>query len=116
VNAFTDARTELAGKLAAAGVTVSIDPRAVPPYVLVDVPTITAGQGRGGWSATIPIRVVAAPPGTAAALEWLLDQTELVLRTLLTARDAVPGTVDAAGKDCPAYTITVPVQIPNPDC
>ena len=88
----------------------------MPPYVLVDVPTITGGAGRAGWSATIPIRVVAAPPGTASALSWLLDTVETVLRTVLTAAGADPGTVDAAGKQCPAYTITVPVQIPNPDC
>lgn len=116
MNVFDDARAELAGKLAAAGVPASTDPRAVPPYVLVDVPTITGGQGRAGWSATIPVRIVAAPPGTASALSWMLDQLETVLRTVRSATVADPGTVDAAGKDCPAYTVTVPVSIANPDC
>ena len=108
-------RVTLAGKLYAAGLPAQLDPRAVPPFVLVDAPTVNGGIGIGGWSVEYPVRVVAPPPGNAEALVWLLEQTELILRTLGPAA-ADPGTYDADGKACPAYTLTYPADVPNPDC
>jgi hypothetical protein len=115
VNGFQTAREELAGKLTAAGVPAVLDPRAAPPCVLVGPPTVTARQGIGGWSTTIPVRIISAPPGDDAGLGWMLDQLEVVLLTL-GGGTADVGTYDVAGKDCPAYTVPVPVDVANPNC
>lgn len=116
MSAFHDVRVDLAGKLAAAGVdTVTLDPRQPPPCVLVDAPTVRGGAGVGGWTCDYPVVVLAVPPGGADTLTWLLDQVELILRTLGPAA-ATPGRYDPAGKDLPAYTVTYPRDVPNPDC
>lgn len=112
---LNDERVTLAAKLAAAGVPATLDPRQPAPCVLVDLPTISRGAGIGGWSCEYPVVVLAVPPGGADAVVWMLEQTELVLRTLGPA-DAVPGRYDPAGKDLPAYTITYTRDVPNPDC
>jgi hypothetical protein len=117
VSAFSDVRGEWAGKLAAAGALgVTLDPTALPPFTLVDLVTVTGASGVGGWAAQLPVRVVVAPPGDANAAAQLEDGLQIVLTTL-GAAPAFPGTVTAAGgKDCPAYTVTYPVDVPNPNC
>lgn len=115
MNTFDDVRQAMAGKLTAAGVAVTLDPAAVAPFVLVGAPTVNGAAGVGGWESSVPVVIAATPPGNADALAWLLDQLELVLRTL-GAASAVPGTYDVGGKDLPAYSISYPVDIPNPDC
>jgi hypothetical protein len=117
VSAFGDVRADMAGKLAAAGALgVTLDPTALPPFTLVDLVTVVGASGVGAWAAQIPVRVVVAPPGDARAAGQLEDGLQVVLTTL-GAAPAFPGTVTAAGgKDCPAYTVTYPVEIPNPNC
>jgi hypothetical protein len=111
-------RETIAGKLAAAGVSsVTLDPAMSAPFVLVGPPRSNgAGAGIGGWAVRYPVIVAATPPGDAAALAWQLDQVELILRTLGPSDDWTPGTYDPAGKNLPAYTITYPRDVPNPDC
>ena len=115
---LNDERAVIAGKLAAAGVeTVTLDPATSAPFVLVGPPRSNgAGAGVGGWTVAYPVIVAAAPPGDAAALVWQLDQVELVLRTLGPSADWQPGTYDPAGKNLPAYTVTYPRDVTNPDC
>lgn len=112
MNPFDDVRSELAGKLTAAGVTASLDPRAVPPFVLVGPPTISPA-GIGGWTAEYPVHVVAAPPGNVDALSWCLEQVCTVLRTLGPST-AFPTTY--GDKDAPAYELTYRRDVANPDC
>lgn len=117
MNVFQAEREAIAGKLTAAGVKpVTLDPRAPLPCVLVDVPSIDIGQGVGGWRVTIPVKIIAAPPGGTDALAWLLDQLEPVLTTYPGAVPAAPGTIDRNGVDCPAYTVPIPANIANPNC
>lgn len=116
MSVFRDARDELAAKLTAAGSPATVDPAALPPFVLVDLITInTNTPGIGTWSGTVPVKIVAAPPGDLAAATFLEDQLELVLRTLGRA-PATPGLYLAGGKELPSYTVTYPVHVPNPDC
>jgi hypothetical protein len=116
VNVFQAERESIAGKLTAAGVTVTLDPRAPLPCVLVDVPTVEGSQGVGGWRATIPVQIIAAPPGGLDALGFLLDRLETVLTVFPGAVPAAPGTITRNDVDCPAYTIPVPADIINPTC
>jgi hypothetical protein len=114
VSNLADERAVIAGKLAGAGVEhVVLDPRAVAPFVLVGAPEVLGGVGVGGWSVDYPVHVVAPPPGSADALVWLLDQTELVLRTL-GATGATP--TRYGEREAPAYELTYRRDIDNPDC
>lgn len=117
MSVFQAERETIAGKLAAAGVApVTLDPRAPVPCVLVDVPAVDSAQGVGGWRCTIPVRIVAAPPGGADAAAWLLDQLQVVLAAYPGAVPAAPGTYPRNDVDCPAYTVPVPVDVSNPNC
>lgn len=118
VSNLNDERAVIAGKLTAAGVSpVTLDPASSAPFVLVGPPRSDgAAVGIGGWAVRYPVVVAAAPPGDLAALAWQLDQLELVLRTLGPSDDWAPGTYDPAGKALPAYTITYPRDVANPDC
>lgn len=115
VSAFGDRRAELVDKLAAAGLPATGDPAALPPFVLVDLCTVNRSSGVGAWGASVPVRCVVPPPGDATAAAGLEAMLELVLRTLGYA-PASPSTFTAGGKECPAYTLTYPTDIPNPDC
>jgi hypothetical protein len=114
MSSFSEARNAVAATLTAAGVTpVSLDPRGQPPFVLVDAPSSVAPQNAGStWNLAIPVRIIAAPPGNAEALDWMLEQLETVLVALdpndCTAR---AGTYPVNDKDCPAYLVDVSRQI-----
>lgn len=114
VSSFGDVRAQAAGKLRAAGVAdVTLDPAANVPMVLVDAITVTGTAGIGGWSGQMPVRIIVAPPGDAFALAALEERLELVLRTLGPARADLGVT---GPTDRPTYTVTYPVDVPNPDC
>ena len=114
---FGDVRADMAAKLTAAGLTnVTLDPAALPPFVLVDLATVDTAQGVGAWGATVPVKVVIPPPGDAAGAAALEAGLEVVLTTLGFAR-AVPGRYTTGdGKELPSYTCTYAVQVPNPNC
>lgn len=115
MSVFDDVRTLYRDKLAAAGLgDVTTDPAANVPFVLVDAITITGTQGVGAWTATLPIRIVVGPPGDAAALAALQDRLQVVLTTFPAPTSAVPETFGP--RDLPAYTVTYPVTVPNPNC
>jgi hypothetical protein len=124
VSVFHDSRVDVAGKLTAAGITnVTLDPAALPPFVLVDMVTRgIAPEGVGAWRCEIPVRVVVPPPGDTHAVAALEDTLELVIRTLGFAPfNAEPyelgaRTADGDPVQCPSYTAPYPVSIPNPDC
>lgn len=114
MSAFSDLRADYAGKLTAAGLTnVTVDPAALAPFVLVDAVTVSGASGIGAWAASLPVRIVVPPPGDAMALAALEDTLETVLVTL----GAAPAVPDTYGpNDLPAYIVTYPVQVPNPNC
>jgi len=117
VNVFQAEREVIAGKLTAAGCPgVTLDPRAPLPCVLVDVPSVENRVGVGGWSCSIPVRILAAPPGGVDAAAWMLDQLEIVLGAYPAALPAVPGTHPRGDSDVPAYTVPVALTVTNPTC
>lgn len=121
VSVFDAARQVLADKLnAAAGAAfATLDPAAVPPFVLVglvDAPDPAGGRGIGAWPCQIPVYIAVPPPGDADAAAAMGDRLEVVWRTL-GAAPTVAGIYTApGGTDLPAYTVTYPVDVPNPDC
>lgn len=114
MSAFGDVRADYAGKLTAAGLTaVTLDPAALPPFVLVDAITVDRAEGIGGWASRLPIRLVVPVPGDAAALAAL----ETMLETVLVTLGAAPAVPDTYGpNELPSYTVTYPVSVPNPNC
>jgi hypothetical protein len=46
----------------------------------------------------------------------MLDHVEIVMRLLDGPASATPGTITHNDVDCPAYTITFPRSITNPEC
>jgi hypothetical protein len=115
VSGFNDERAAIAGKLEAAGVAVSLDPRAVPPTVRVDAPSVVGIEGVGGWRCDYPVHILSTPPGNVEALDWMLEALEVVLSTFPGAL-GYPTTVDMSGVDVPAYTVTLTRSVTNPNC
>lgn len=118
---FDTLRADIAGKLTAALAVyglepATLDPATVPPFVLVDLPSVVRSEGIGSWGCDLPVRIVVPPPGDVAAAAALLDRLEVVLRTLGYA-PAVPDEYRVGDRTpAPSYTVTVPVSVPNPDC
>ena len=113
MSVFDDIRADMVAKLTANGVPATRNPVAVPPLVLVGVPTMTAAAGVGGWAGTFPVWIVSPPPDTQAALAWRLTQ----LQGVYAALGFAPAYPDRWGdKDCPAYQVTYPTTVPNPAC
>lgn len=112
---FQAARDRCAAVLTAAGVAnVTLDPVAVPPFVLVGLPEDVQSVARAGWKFVLPVHVVAPPPGGADAADWLLSQLPLVLSSLSGAA-AGPDTYPVSDKDCPAYRVEHVVTITDPN-
>jgi hypothetical protein len=113
VSVFDDIRADMVAKLTANGVPATRNPVAVPPLVLVGMPTMTTPAGVGGWNGTFPVWIVSPPPDTQAALAWRLTQLQGVYAALGFGA-AYP---DRWGdKECPAYQVTYPTTVPNPAC
>lgn len=125
MNGFTALRDELLGKLTAAAITVAdtpvtitTDPAAnVPPFVLVGLITTAAADGLRAWKGTLPVTIAVPPPGDAVAAATLEDLLEDVYLAIGFA-PARPGPYSAGENTTtlPAYVLTYPVSIPNPNC
>lgn len=119
MNPFSDERETIAGKLAAAGIPATTNPRHGLPCVLVSLPEpdpIGIG-GIGAWPAVYPVQIMVPPPGDVDAANWLLDTLTAVLAVYPQAwRDATYRNVTHGGDDVPAYIVPVPVSVPNPNC
>jgi hypothetical protein len=101
-----DAREALAGKVAAAGLRVSLDPRRLnPPCVLIGTPTIITRVTSCTLEEVVPVYAVAPPPGNADADAWLLATVETLFGVLTDATQAVPTTVTVGAADAPAYEL-----------
>lgn len=112
---FGDLRAEWAGKLVAAGVAIATtDPNANVPFVLVEPITLGAPQGVGAWTGTLTITIAVPPPGDADAMAALEELLQLVVTTHPAPTSAVPTTYSQ--RELPAYTVTYPVTVPNPNC
>ena len=115
MSVFSELREQYRDKLAAAGLDqATTDPAANVPFVLVDAITVARPAGVGGWDGTLAVRLVTGPPGDGAALAALEDWLQVVLTTLPSPTSAVPDTYGP--RELPAYTVTYPVTVPNPNC
>jgi hypothetical protein len=118
MNPVGDYRSAIAAQLTAAGVEhVTTEPVAVAPFVLVGAWTGTAAQGRGGWAGSLAVTIAVPPPGNADALEALETALAAVYAALGFA-PARPGpyTAGDGAAAVPAYHLTYPATIPNPNC
>lgn len=114
-------RAGMADKLNAAGdpalFAATVDPAANPPMILVDAASYDTAAGPGGWSVTIPVRVVVPAPGDAAALALLEAAVEAVYAVLgFAPAEPRPWAPNPNVAALPAYTLTYPRRIPNPTC
>lgn len=115
MSVFGDLRAEWVGKLRAAGVAdATDDPNANVPFVLVQPVTVTGTEGIGAWTGELVVSIVVPPPGDAVAVAALEDRLQAVLVTFPAPSSAVPGTYGPG--ELPAYTVTYPVTVPNPNC
>lgn len=113
---FTLEREAIAAELTAAGVAnVSLDRGQAPPFVLVGGPTgpATPPRALGLWPCTIPVTVIALPPGDTANSAWMLEQVTTILRTLGWSGFTPTQWGD---EQLPAYQLTYARSVPNPDC
>lgn len=115
---FGDTRAGMAAKLTAAGSDwhVTTDPAALAPFILVDLCAVTAAEGVGAWTCTIPVRVVVPGPGDGIAAAALEDGLQLVLTTLGFARADPARYTTGDGKDLPSYVCAYTARVPNPYC
>lgn len=116
---FDEARAGVAAKLEPelpAGVPVTLDPAAVPPFVLVDLVRVLGAAGVGAWSTQVPVTIAVPPPGDFVAAQQLGELLEVVLRVLGPAVADPDLYTTAGGKDLPAYTLTYRIDVHNPDC
>lgn len=115
MNAFDQVRADLAAALTAAGVDrVTLTRTETPPFVYVGMPTGPGIPiGLGAWRAEYPITAVTWPPGDGTAATWLLDQVQATL-TVLGLAAFRP--VSWGDDQWPAYLLTYPRDVPNPNC
>lgn len=112
---FGDLRAGMVAELVAAGVgDVTLNPNANVPFVLVQPVTVTGTEGVGAWSGELVVSIVVPPPGDAVAGDALEERLQAVLTTFPAVISAVPGTYGP--NELPAYTVTYPVTVPNPNC
>ena len=117
-NPFRQARDDLVAKLLANGVPrATVDPGANPPFVLVGLITINSPRGGvGAWAGDVDISIVVPPPGDLDALTALEDVLAAVLAVTGYA-PAVPDTYALSPTaTAPAYVVTLPIDVPNPNC
>lgn len=117
-SSFEQVRVDLAGKLQAAGLAATVDPATGLPFVLVDLlDGADATAGIGGWPARATVWLVAAPPGNYATGRWLEQTLQTVLQTLgPSARWYRSRYQLDDDHDAPAYEVTYPVDVPDPNC
>lgn len=118
MNPFGDHRATIAAKLVAAGVTVAtIDPAASPPFVLIGAVTLDHAEGVGGWGGSVAVTIAVPPPGDLEALTALEELLTAVYGTLGFAPARTAQYQGGAGAtSLPAYQLTYPAIIPNPNC
>ena len=107
-SAILDLYDLIVGQLQDAGLPVVDDPRAVrPPLIVVEPPTVTGTPNGHHVSCTVPIIVVAPPPGNRDAARFLMGLTDQVVDILEGPSTAEPGTYTISGQEMPCYTVSL---------
>lgn len=111
--ALNDLRDELAKALEEIpGLRVTTDPRQVnPPCCLIGLPTVEriANLGVGRWTVdvTIPVVLIAKPPGDQPAISWLLRFILPVMRKLNAVEAEPVSSLDFGSNPLPTYPLAV---------
>jgi hypothetical protein len=113
---LTDYRKAVVADVERVGLRVSLDPRALnPPCVLVGVPgLVTLGPGPCAVSITMPVYLVAPPPGSGANITYLTEHL-LTLMDAIGAREAraVELSVGDGQVPAPAYQCDLVTALPT---
>lgn len=115
MSVFADVYDEMVGKLVAAGLPATRRPDASPPFVRVG-PHRSDGGDHAVFRGEVLVRCVVAPPADQAAEDAVLELVQAVLVTLGAAPHDPDTYITVGGKELPAYTVTYPVNFPNPNC
>lgn len=101
------ARAGIVAQVEALGLRVTDDARTVnPPCVLVELPENVTRLTGCAYRASLPVVILAPPPGDAAAVDWLLDTLEQLL-DVLNVDQADPTRRDIGGQTLPGYRLSV---------
>lgn len=114
MSTIADAITELVADLTAANLPVVSDPRNLrPPAILVDAPSVRA-LSLTTLEITVPVVIVAPPPGNADAMLALVAMMDTVFALPIecTNMTASPGVYTIAGQELPCYSVTITLYKP----
>lgn len=108
---FVDTYDSVVAKIADTGLHVVTDVRnASVPCVIVDPPSISAGQSATLVQLSFQVTAVAPPPGNRDSLLWLLDAADEIVG-VVNVTSGGPGSYTLGQSECPAYSLTVTIQI-----
>ena len=114
VSNLADTRQAIADQLAAAGVDrVTLTRTETAPFVFVGLPVGLSAVGIGAWHCEYPITAVYLSPGDVNAATWALEQVEKIVGAL---GFAVFRPTSWGDDQWPAYLLTYPRDVPNPNC
>ncbi len=106
---FADAQSTVVATLTALGLKTVTDVRnARPITVLVDPPTFTCFNSNIA-EIEIDLKVLAAPPGNADAVDYLITTADTIMDSDLSLIRGIPGVMTIGGQEVPTYDLTVRV-------
>jgi len=114
MSTIADAIAELVTDLEAANLPVVSDPRNLrPPAILVDAPSIRA-LSLNVLELTVPVVIVAPPPGNADAMAALVAMMDTVFALPIECTNMVanPGVYSIAGQELPPYSVQITLTKP----
>lgn len=114
MSTIADAIAELITDLEAADLPVVSDPRNLrPPAILVDAPSIRA-LSLNVLELTVPVVIVAPPPGNADAMTALVAMMDTVFSLPIECTNMVanPGVYSIAGQELPSYSVQITLTKP----
>lgn len=108
---FVDTYDAVVSAIADTGLPTVTDVRnATVPCVIVDPPSISAGQSANLVQLSFQVTAVAPPPGNRDSLLWLLDAADEIVGAV-NVTSGGPGSYSVGQSECPAYSLTVVIQI-----
>lgn len=103
---LADAVAAIVTKVTAAGFRAVTDPRNIGPRcVFVQLPTFTTMNANIA-DITVPIQIIAAPPGNTDATDYLLSSVETLMQSGMAITDGFPITLVMGELELPAYQLT----------
>lgn len=102
---LADAVAALVDKLTTAGFRAVTDPRNLAPRcVFIQLPTFTTLNANIA-DITVPIQVIASPPGNSDATDYLMTSVETLMQSGLAITEGYPITLIVGDMELPAYQL-----------